>query len=85
MAQTISEPTLTKSGVAFTVMTADFVRCECIISTEALAALSPKQSGDFGPMDIFHAYEAKILGVARRMIAANVKGAPLKLEPHSFH
>jgi hypothetical protein len=85
MGQAIVEPTLTKDGVEFTIITPDYVKCACVISTEALAALSPKRAESFGPMEIFHAYEAKILGVARRMLAANVKGSPLRLEPHSFH
>jgi hypothetical protein len=85
MGQVITEPILTKNGVEFTIITPDFVKCECIISTDALAALSPMRSESMGPMEIFHAYEAKILGVARRMLAANVKGSPLRLEPHSFH
>lgn len=80
-----ADPALTQEGVAFTVTTLDYVKRECLISTEALAALSPHQIGQFGPLEIFKAYEAKICGVARRMAAANVQGTPLRLEPRSFH
>lgn len=79
------KPVLVDGGVAFTVVTFDFARHDCVISKEALSVLSKKQSGDFGPMDIFLANEAKIRGVARRMIAARVKGWPLQIEPRSFH
>lgn len=85
MSHSSADPALTQNGVAFTVTTLDFVKRQCLISTEALAALSPHQIGQFGPLEIFNAYEAKICGVARRMVAANVKGTPLLLEPRSFH
>lgn len=84
MTQTIAGPTLTESGVAFTV-SVEFIKRDCIISREALAKLAALQSGGDDPMETFHAFEAKINGVARRMIAANVQGTPLQLGPNSFH
>jgi hypothetical protein len=78
-------PKLVNDGIAFTVVTLEFERHECVISKEALSSLSKKQSGDFGPMEIFQANEEKIRGVARRMIAARVKGYPLRIEARSFH
>lgn len=85
MAQPAANPALTGNGVAFTVTTLDFAKHQCLITAEALAALAPHQSGDFGPLEVFKAYEAKICGVARRMAAANVQGSPLLLQPYSFH
>jgi len=85
MSQAIAAPTENGNGVAFTVTALDFTRHQCIISAEALAALSSHRRGNAEPLEIFRAYEAKICGVARRLIAANVKGDPLLLEPHSFH
>ena len=85
MTQAIGKPTLTKNGVMFTVTTTDFIKHDCIISKDALAALSSHQSGEFGPLEIFRANEARIYGVARRLITARVAGTPLRLEPRSFH
>ncbi|HYD80144.1 MAG TPA: DUF1488 family protein [Paucimonas sp.] len=79
------KPALTNDGVAFTVVTLDFARYECVISKEALLSLSQKQNGEYGPMEIFQANEAKIRGVARRLIAARVQASPLRLEARSFH
>lgn len=84
MIQSTAEPTLTESGVAFTV-SVDFIKRDCIISRDALAKLSALQSGIDDPLATFRAFEAKISGVARRMIAANVPGTPLQLGPDSFH
>lgn len=80
-----TEPAEIKGGVAFTVVAADFSRHACIISTEALLSLARLKNRDFGAMEIFQANEAKIRGVARRLIAAGVKGSPLQLETYSFH
>lgn len=85
MAHFSERPALIDDDVAFTVITLDFTRHECIISKEALLSLSKQQNSNFGPMEIFLAFEAKIRGVARRMIAARVKGSPLRLEARSFH
>jgi hypothetical protein len=74
-----------ENGIAFTVTTLDFANHECIISKEALLSLSALRNGDFNPLEIFQANEAKICGVARRLIAARVKGSPLQIGPQSFH
>jgi hypothetical protein len=84
MTQLMVEPILTKNGVAFTV-SVDFIKRDCVVSTDALAKLSPLEAGIVDPMGTFRAFEAKINGVARRMVAANVQGTPLQLGPHSFN
>ncbi|HEY4540954.1 MAG TPA: DUF1488 family protein [Noviherbaspirillum sp.] len=84
MAHTIAAPALTGNGVAFTVMTTDFVKRDCLITKEALDAISPNRAGEHAAVEVFQAYEAKICGVARRLIAANVPGTPLTLGPQSF-
>ncbi|MGZ3236932.1 MAG: DUF1488 family protein [Burkholderiaceae bacterium] len=78
-----STPVLTENGVAFTV-NVDFVQRDCIITKDALTKLAQLQSGMVDLMETFHAFEAKINGVARRMVVANVKGTPLQLGPLSF-
>jgi hypothetical protein len=85
MPQLSEDLTVVNGGVAFTVVTLDFSRHACIISKEALLSLAKMKNGDFGPMEIFQAHEAKIRGVARRMIAARVPASPLQIEAHSFH
>lgn len=77
-------PAVLDGGVVFTVVALDFSKHQCIISKEALLALARLKNGDFGPMEIFEANEAKIRGVARRLIAARVQGSPLQIEAHSF-
>ncbi len=84
MSQSLAGPALTPEGVVFTVTTLDFERRRCLISKEALAGLAPHQAGQFGPLEIFQAFEARICGVARRMVAARVQGNPLLLESRSF-
>lgn len=76
----LSQPHLTHNGVAFTVAV-DFIKHDCIISSDALTALDP------GETDLVHkflAYEANINGIARRMIAAGVPGTPLQLGVQNF-
>ncbi|WP_334190744.1 DUF1488 family protein [Noviherbaspirillum sp.] len=84
MSHTLAEPQLTTEGVAFTVRV-DSINRDCFISNEALAKLSRQSAGEASPIDTFRAFEANINGVARRMVAANVPGNPLKLGPDSFH
>lgn len=84
MTQLATQPTLTEDGIIFTVRV-DSVDRECIISKDALAKLSQLRQGISDPMETFHAFEAKINGVARRMVTANVPGTPLHLGPQSFH
>jgi hypothetical protein len=83
MNQPAAQPQLTEEGVTFTVRI-DSVNRDCIISKEALLKLSQLRSGISDPMETFRAFEAKINGVARRMVAANVQGKPMQLGPNSF-
>jgi|GEM_PF-4496763 len=85
MTHTQQPAVLVDGGVAFTIITTEFTQHECIISAEALSALARKQNGQHSLLEIFNANEAKIRGVARRMVAARVKGSPLQLEERSFH
>jgi hypothetical protein len=84
MTHSSEDSAIVNGGVAFTVTTLDFSRHPCIISAEALLSLAKLKSRNFGTLEIFHANEARIRGVARRMIAARVKGSPLRIEAHSF-
>jgi hypothetical protein len=79
-----NQPQTADNGIAFTVRV-DSVDRDCIISNDALAKLSGTQSDAHDPMQTFHAFEAKIHGVARRLVTANVPGTPLQLGPESFH
>lgn len=79
----ISQPQLTQDGVAFTVCV-DFVNRDCIISSEALSGLSQLNPGKPDLMRTFFAFEAKINGVARRLVAAGVPGTPLQLGKQNF-
>lgn len=80
------QPVLTKEGVVFTVRV-DSLDRECMITEEALHKLSALKSVDLADaniMDIFHAFESSINGVARRLVAARVPGTPLMLRPETF-
>jgi hypothetical protein len=75
---------MTENGIAFTVRV-DWVDRDCVISNDALLKLSELKPGIADPMETFRAFEATIKGVARRMVAANVQGSPMRLGPNSFH
>lgn len=80
------QPLLTRQGVVFTVRV-DSLDRECLITEEALHKLSELKSidtTDADPMDIFHAFEDTINGVARRLVAARVPGTPLTMRPATF-
>lgn len=65
----ISQSRMTKTGVVFTVRM-DCDEQECLISREALERLSVIKNidaSDTEPMEIFHAFEATIGNVARRL------------------
>lgn len=85
MAHFSENPAVVDGGIVFMVTTLDFSKHQCIISEEALLSLAALKNGDFSLMEIFLAHEAKIRGVARRLIAAKVKSSPLQLEARSFH
>lgn len=86
MSQYKSVPHLSDEGVAFTV-TVDSIDRECLIEDEALQQLSQLRSRDAAASDtleVFHAFESKINGVARRLVAAGVQGTPLVLTRNTF-
>lgn len=80
------QPLLTRGGVVFTVRV-DSLDRECLVTEEALHKLSELKTidvADVDTMDIFHAFEDTINGVARRLVAARVPGTPLMMGPHTF-
>lgn len=82
------QPLLTRDGVVFTVRV-DSLDRECLVTVEALHKLSELKTidvedEDVATMDIFHAFENTINGVARRLVAARVPGTPLMMRPHTF-
>lgn len=81
-----STPYQTPEGVAFTV-SVEYVRHDCLITDEALRKLSvlgSTENPEIDRMSIFHAYEAKINGIARRLVAAGVKGSPVRVNANSM-
>lgn len=81
-----SQPLLTGEGVAFTVRV-DSLDRTCLITNDALQELSrlkAKDSPQASMMDVFHAFEATINGVARRLVFAKVPGTPLRLGANTF-
>src|SRR3569833_2037986 len=86
MSQYKTAPHLTDEGVCFAV-TVDSLDRECLIRKEALQQLSMlrgKNAEEADAMDTFHAFETKIIGVARRLVAAGVQGTPLVLTHNTF-
>ena len=85
MNQSSLQPHLSGDGVVFSVIV-DSVRHECVITPQALYALSAYKTADddVDVMEIFRAYEPNINGVARRLVAAGVAGDPLVLRPATF-
>jgi imidazolonepropionase-like amidohydrolase len=76
----------TSEGIAFSVQV-DYVMHECLITEEALkklAALGKADGEEVNNLAIFEAYEAKINGIARRLVAAGVKGTPLRVNAASL-
>lgn len=79
-------PTLTQEGILFTVVV-DSVCRDCMVSNDGLHALSDLRSiddADVDMLDLFHAYEARINGVARRLVVARVAGNPLIMSRATF-
>lgn len=81
----VRQPNLTQEGVTFDVVV-DAVKHECLITPQALRSLDAFKSGDpdENVMEIFHAFEANINGVARRLVAAGVAGSPVVIRPETF-
>ncbi|GIZ50269.1 DUF1488 family protein [Noviherbaspirillum aridicola] len=86
MTSTTTQPRLTQDGILFSV-TVESVRRNCVVTRDALQTLSQLKSMDDaggGLLGIFHAYEAKISGVARRLVGARVAGNPLLMNKATF-
>lgn len=86
MSQYTPQPLLTREGVVFTVRV-DSLNRECLITEDALYKLSELKAidvTDAHTMEIFHAFEDTINGVARRLVAARVPGTPLVMRPTTF-
>jgi len=80
------QPHLTHEGIVFTVRV-DSLDRKCLVTGEALDKLSTLKKMDVAnsdKMDIFHAFEDTINGVARRLVAARVPGTPLMMRPSTF-
>ena len=70
-------------SIAFSV-TVEFTTYNCLVSNEGLAKLCELLDTKETAMETFVAFEAKIHGVARRLIAAGVPRDPVVLGPNSF-
>lgn len=82
----LQQPRLTKEGICFTVRV-DSLDRECLITEEALQKLlelKPDAQDEADMLDVFHAFEAKINGVARRLVFARVSGSPIVLRSNTF-
>ncbi len=81
-----NNPIVSQEGVSFTV-TVDFIKHDCLITTQALHKLCAvrRDDADEDILEIFKAFEARINGVARRLLAAGVAGSPLTLRPETFN
>ncbi|MFI4939534.1 MAG: DUF1488 family protein [Burkholderiales bacterium] len=76
-------PCLTSDGVTFTV-TVDYKAHDCVISQEALSSLCQSADKKLDLIATYQAYEAKIQGIARRLVTAGITGSPIMLGPHNF-
>ena len=83
MVNSLESPRLIKGGVMFAVVV-DFQSHDCLVPQQTLSDLC--QSGDkkIDLLDAYGAYEARIKGVARRLIAAGISGSPILLETKYF-
>lgn len=76
-------PRLTRNGVTFTV-TVEFKDYKCLVPQDTLIKLCKSQDPQLDLIATYRAYEGKIRGVARRLIAAGVAGTPMRLESKYF-
>lgn len=86
MPTSIQHPRLTREGVMFTIVVESVAR-DCVVTRDGLLALSHLPSldeNDDAPLALFHAYEEKISGVARRLVGARVPGNPLLMNRATF-
>ena len=79
----INPPFLTDEGVTFTVIV-DHQQRDCLISRDVLSNLSHSVDENLDLLATYDAYHAKINGVARRMVAAGVKGSTVVLSNQNF-
>ena len=83
MDNSLESPRLMKDGVMFTV-TVDYRNYDCMVSQQTLADLCQSGRKKLDLLDAYGAYEARIKGVARRLIAAGITGSPILLETKYF-
>ncbi|GGI54272.1 DUF1488 family protein [Oxalicibacterium solurbis] len=85
MNQHQSAPRKTNDGVLFTVIV-DSIKHECLIKKEALKQLTALANTDtsIDTIEVFLAFENRISGVARRLVAAGVPNKPLVLTSSTF-
>ena len=76
-------PCLTSDGVTFTV-TVEYKFHDCLVSQEALYNLCQSDDKKLDLIATYCAYEAKIQGVARRLVTAGITGSPILLGPQNF-
>jgi hypothetical protein len=74
----LAETRLADEGVFFSV-TVGFAERECVVSKNALAHLCRMQGHTMDPMNTYLAFEARIRGVAHRLVAAGESTSPLVL------
>lgn len=78
MEKTFAEPRVEDGAVKFFVRAGAMER-ECIVSRHALNYLSRLQGHTLNAMNTYLACEAKIHGVARRLLSAGESASPLVL------
>ena len=83
MSHALAEPRVISDGVTFTVVV-EFKDYDCLVSTDALSDLSRSQDPKLDLIKVYKAYEAKIQGIARRLVTAGVTGTPLVLQTKYF-
>lgn len=86
MADLHSYPLLTQRGVTFTI-TVNAKHRKCLITEEALHELSAVRNidtSDANAMEIFHAFEGTVVGMARKLGAQNESDSLLVLTPRCF-
>lgn len=83
MSNVLKAPALTSDGVTFSVLV-EYKFHECLVSPEALSNLSQSIGKELDLIATYSAYEAKITGVARRLVMAGVNSTPILLGPQNF-
>ena len=76
MVNSLESPRLMKGGVMFTVVV-DYQSHDCLVSRQTLCDLCRSAGKKIDLLDAYGAYEARIKGVARRLIAAGITGSPI--------